>query len=467
VQPLSPLSRFFLPLRWAFLAFGCLASAVLAQPGSLDLSFDAHLSEFAAVYAIVGQPDGQILIGGAFDSVAGVPRANVARLNPDGSLDPSFNPGTAVDSGFVSAIAVDQNGRILLGGSFSSSDFSAANNLTRLNTDGSVDYSFDASLYLDGPVNAVVVQDEDYIVIAGAFVYVNGYRRQNVARLHQDGTLDYAFDACVASTAGIGATALALLPDGHILVTGKFTFTGDRARDGIARLESCGDLDSSYAPQPGINTNGTVFALALLTNGNVLLGGDFVLYHGQYWSGLVELDTNGVPLSGFDPGFGVLGETAFALAVQADQKPIVGGSFSYYDLAPAPNIARLAPDGALDSTFKPDGGPDNAVSSILPLPNGQIIVAGKFASYDGVGRAGLVRLHGDLAAGVLSPPVRQTNGQWQFLLNGEEGRHYEIQASSDLLTWNSLTNLIVRAAPLPITDPTANQMRFYRAISGP
>ena len=201
---------------------------------------------------------------------------------------------------------------MILGGAFFSSDYSAPNNLARLNSDGSVDYSFDISLYLDGAVNAVAVQGEDYIVVAGAFVYVNGYRRQNVARLRQDGSLDYAFDACVASTAGVGATALALLPDEHILVTGKFTFAGNRSRDGIARLESCGDLDASYAPQPGIDTNANVYSLALLSNGHVLLGGDFVSYNGRPAPGLVELDKTARHV-GFNPGLGKTG-VIFALA---------------------------------------------------------------------------------------------------------------------------------------------------------
>jgi uncharacterized delta-60 repeat protein len=332
-----------------------------------------------------------------------------------------------------------------------------------------VDYGFDPYIYLDGAVNTLAIQDEDYIVIAGAFVYVNGYRRQNVARLRQDGSLDYSFDACVASTAGDGATALALLPDGHILVTGKFTFTGNRARDGIARLEACGDLDSSYAPQPGINTNANVYALSLLTNGNVLLGGDFVMYHGQYWSGLVELDTNGVPFPGFDPGFGVLGETAFALAIQSDQKPIVGGSFSYYDLNPVPNIARLAPGGALDSTFKPGGGPDNAISSILNLPSGKFIVAGRFSEFNGVSRWGLARLHGDLSTGRLGQPFRSPGGQWGFTFQGEEGNRYIIQTSSNLVDWDDLVAFTAPEGPMTISDSEANNApsRFYRAISGP
>ncbi|HUR45990.1 MAG TPA: delta-60 repeat domain-containing protein, partial [Candidatus Saccharimonadales bacterium] len=138
-----------------------IAPAFAAQPGSLDISFDADISENGVVYVIVPQLDGKILIGGAFESVAGVPKANIARLNTDGTLDPAFNPGTAVDVGFVTAIAVDPNGRILVGGTFNSSVYSNPANLARLNENGSVDSSFNPFLYIDGPVNAVAIPDED------------------------------------------------------------------------------------------------------------------------------------------------------------------------------------------------------------------------------------------------------------------------------------------------------------------
>ncbi|HTG43291.1 MAG TPA: delta-60 repeat domain-containing protein [Verrucomicrobiae bacterium] len=445
------------------------ATAFSAQPGSIDLSFDAHLSTFAAVYILVAQPDGKILIGGAFQSVGEVARANVARLNSDGTLDPTFNPGTAVDTGYVTAIAVDQFGRILLGGNFSSSDYSAPNNLARLNSDGSVDYSLDPGLYVDGAVNALALQDEDYIVIAGAFFYVNGYPRQNVARLYQDGSLDFAFDACVAATSGVGASALALLPDGHILVTGKFTFAGNQRRDGIARLESCGDLDASYASQqPGINTNAEVYCLGLLTNGNALLGGSFVLYNEQSRSGIMELDPNGALLPGFDPGSGVLGETIYALSTQVDQKIIIGGTFSEYNGTPVSNIARLNPDGSLDSSFNPGTGPDDAVSSFLLLPDRRLLVAGRFSSFDGVPRIGLVKLHGDLSRGLLGQPVNLPNGQWRFTFHGEEGTRYTIQTSSNFVDWNTLVKITAPESPLRITDPaTTLPLRFYRAISAP
>src|SRR4029079_11561986 len=127
------------------------------------------LSPGALVYAVTLQPDGKILIGGAFETVGEQRRVNLARLNPDGTLDGSFDPGQAADIGYVNAITVQPNGMILIGGAFYSSTYQNPSNLARLNEDGTVDNGFNLSLYLDAPVNAIALQEEGFIIIAGAF----------------------------------------------------------------------------------------------------------------------------------------------------------------------------------------------------------------------------------------------------------------------------------------------------------
>ncbi|MDB6033208.1 MAG: hypothetical protein JWM16_3546 [Verrucomicrobiales bacterium] len=448
--------------RWTLVLLLLLPLALRSQPGSLDLTFAPVLSSGALVYTVHLQPDGKILIGGSFQSVNGQSRANVARLNSDGTLDPSFDPGQAADVGYVNAIMVQEDGKILIGGAFYSSAYQNPNNLARLNANGSVDYNFDPSLYLDAAVNAIALQDEGFIVIAGAFEVVDGFYRRNVARLFPDGSLDMSFDACVASTSGAGATAVVVLPDGKLLVTGKFTFAGDRARDGIARLLDCGDLDDSYAPQPGMESSAIPYALALQTNGNTFLGGNFFLYHNLLRPGIVELDTNGLP-SDFNPGTGFFGGTVYTITFQHDQKLLVGGNFSTYNFAPVNHLARLFSNGALDTSFNPGAGPNDSVSSIV-LQNGKYLVAGKFSSFDGVPRSGLARLNGDPVPPRLSPPEPTAPGGCRFLFQGEPERYYVIEASTNLADWLSITNFKASSTPTPVTDGSSFPRRFYRAV---
>ena len=231
-----------------------------SQPGSLDLSFNPNLNDGAAVYALALQPDGKILIGGSFYFIDDQLVINVARLNPDGSLDSTFVPGSAADSGYVSAIAVQNDGKVLIGGSFYSSRGVTPNNLARLNSDGTVatDFHTNSNLTVDGPVNAIVVQSDGKILLGGSFGVVD-LPRKDIARLNPDGTLDTNFDACVSAGAGSGATALAVLNSGKILASGDFGFSlGGLRRGGIARLNPNGNLDTSYAGvQPGILPTGS------------------------------------------------------------------------------------------------------------------------------------------------------------------------------------------------------------------
>jgi hypothetical protein len=126
-------------------------------------------------------PDGQILIGGNFTGVNGTPLPSVARLNPDGSIDPSFIPPAGPD-GPVNAILL-YHGKIYLGGDFTSIGGVPRKNLARLNADGSLDLNFDPGIGPDAPVNSLVVQSTGQILVAGEFNSVNGFFSPGIARL--------------------------------------------------------------------------------------------------------------------------------------------------------------------------------------------------------------------------------------------------------------------------------------------
>lgn len=102
----------------------------------------------SSVSAIAVQPDGKILIGGYFFEYNRSPAANLVRLNPDGSVDATFNiGGTGLGNAqYVSTIALQSNGQILIGGFFREYNGTATNSLARFNSDGSLDMSFAANL---------------------------------------------------------------------------------------------------------------------------------------------------------------------------------------------------------------------------------------------------------------------------------------------------------------------------------
>jgi uncharacterized delta-60 repeat protein len=115
--------------------------------GSLDAGFDPGKAVIGQVKSLAVQIDGKVLIGGVFTSINGMPRNRVARLHADGTLDSTFDPGPGANIGF-NALAVQRDGKMMVGGAFAFQNTSYGY-LGRLNADGSVDESFDAGV--NGP----------------------------------------------------------------------------------------------------------------------------------------------------------------------------------------------------------------------------------------------------------------------------------------------------------------------------
>jgi len=156
----------------------------------VDLSFDPNggIGFDDWVRSIVRQVDGKVLIRGSFTTVDGVIRAGFARLNTDGSLDAGFSPDTGNFYG-VYAIAVQSDGKALIGGDFFTVNGTSREYIARLNTDGSLDGSFNPDAGNLGFVFSIVVQPDGKVLLGGAFVAINGIPRRHIARLFGDPTL--------------------------------------------------------------------------------------------------------------------------------------------------------------------------------------------------------------------------------------------------------------------------------------
>jgi uncharacterized delta-60 repeat protein len=178
------------------------------------------------VCATAVEVDGKILIGGFFDSVNGVARNGVARLNADGSLDNTFEAYCA-DS---TSLFIQGDGKILIGGYFDSVNGVTRNRLARLNLDGSLDTGFDPGA--SGEVECFVAQTDDRILVGGGYTLLGGEARNYIGRLNGDGALDISFDPGADNR----VRCMALQADGAIIVGGDFTMLGGQPRFYIGRL---------------------------------------------------------------------------------------------------------------------------------------------------------------------------------------------------------------------------------------
>jgi uncharacterized delta-60 repeat protein len=299
--------------------------ARLNADGTLDTGFSPNVTGLNVnpdVYAVAVQSDGKIVIGGNFTTVGGVTRNRVARLNSDGSLDTNFNPNV---DGNVYAVAVQSDGKIVIGGSFTTVGGVTRNRVARLNSlNGSLDTSF-GDPYIGGvSVDAVAVQSDGKVIAGGTFTSVGAWflTQTYLARLNSDGNRDTAFNSNVGGGAGSAVNGwvktVAVQSDGKIVVGGYFTSVGGTARNRVARLNSNGSVDPSFNP----NVDGNVNAMVVQSDGKIVIGGEFTSVGGTTRNRVARLNSNGSVDTSIDPN---VDRTVRAMVVQSDGKIVVGG----------------------------------------------------------------------------------------------------------------------------------------------
>jgi uncharacterized delta-60 repeat protein len=172
-------------------------------------------------------------VAGDFTALGGQARSHVARLYPDGTLDPDFHPAA---NDIVNCVAVQPDGKILLGGLFTSLASQSRTNLGRLNADGSLDAGFNpgaAGLY-SSSVYSLALQSDGKILVGGYFATLAGQTCNHLGRLNANGSLDTTFNA----GAGLTVLAVAVQADGKILAGGAFGSLGGELRNGLGRLSN-------------------------------------------------------------------------------------------------------------------------------------------------------------------------------------------------------------------------------------
>lgn len=381
-----------------------------SQPASaawtVDPSFDPGAGASGWVTRLELQPDGRVLVGGFFTTIDGVPRNRVARLNTDGGLDASFTTLGGGPNDAIYALALQPDGRVLVGGLFTQVDGTPRNRVARLNANGSLDASFNPGTGANNWVFDIALQPDGRAVLAGYFTNYDGTPRNRVVRVNANGSLDGSFNP------GTGANdviyAVAVQPDGRILLGGRFTSFNGTARNRIVRLNADGSVDASF--NPGAGADHWVYAIALQPDGRILLGGFFTAFDGVPRGRVARLNADGSLDATFDPGTGANG-WVYDVAVQPDGRVLLAGDFTSIDGAPRGRIGRLNGDGSLDTSFDPGTGADGIVLALARQPDGRVLVGGGFSDVAGTARNAIARLYDDAAA--LAVP---TLGTWGLLL---------------------------------------------------
>ena len=398
-----------------------IGSASTPDDPSLDLAFAPDLvDQFATTRAILSVGASQLLIGGEFGRIGSDWYANIALLDADGTPSASFTPylDRPLQSDGILALAAQGDAFLAGGIIYGISDESAPDEnlwtftevsfpLLSVTTDATMapvttgDVETVTSIAIDGAGRAVV---------AGGFRSVGGVTRHNIARLHANGDVDETFDANVDSTVGGGGTtlhAVAVQPDGRVLIGGELYDVDGVERYGAARLWPNGDLDASFDPNIPYEN---IYALAVDDSGGILVGGEFANVAGGGLDedggidrvALARYHANGTIDAAFDAN---LAADEFpevrAITFQSDGRILIGGTFTTVAGVTRRGIARLHPNGVLDERFADqnvhlvdlfDEGRRARVDVITIDQSGRIVIGGDFSQVSSVSRRGIARL---------------------------------------------------------------------------
>lgn len=343
------------------------------------------------IYKVLPSTGSTILIGGNFDTYllpTGFTTPNgghsIMRLNADSTRNTSFkfNPlGTTAGfyynfgNGLVYDIAENTDNTILVA-SLSTSYYDDSSHITRgitkLTSDGMFvtsgfnQIALSATTGVDGVVVKVKVLSDGKILAAGT---IPEYRtsggtityltnKDGIVRLLSNGNLDTSF---ASGFHNANLTNIEVQPDDKIICIGNFnTYSGSSVPYGIIRLNSNGTKDTSFSGfTSGFNTR--PYALKLQSNGKILVGGDFTSFDGVSKKGIIRLNSDG----SIDNTF--TSPTTFELDIQgvisngivrvietqSDGRILVGGSFTNwngtsYNGVEINNFVRLTSDGTLN-----------------------------------------------------------------------------------------------------------------------
>jgi uncharacterized delta-60 repeat protein len=313
----------------------------------------------------------------------------ISRLETNGDRDESFYSGVGFPNGQALGVVIQPDEKVI----YISSDTEYAGNynrIVRINSSGSADTTFNIGTGFNFNPSTIVLQPDDKILVGGSFTQYSGSTTNRLVRINTNGTRDTGFN--IGTGFNNTASAIAVQPDDKILVGGSFTQYSGSSINRLVRINTNGTRDTSFNVGTGLNSIANT--IAIQSDDKILVGGSFDQYSGSSINFLVRINTDGTRDTGFNIGTG-LSSTANAIAIQSDNKILVGGAFTAYSGSTTNYLVRINTDGTRDTGFNIGTGFNNVVNTIFIQPDDKILVGGSFTTLNDSPARKLVRLNSD------------------------------------------------------------------------
>lgn len=263
----------------------------LNSDGSVDNTFVIGSGFNSSVWKIVIQPDGKILATGNFITYSGTSAVGIIRLNSNGSIDNTFDIGSGFSGGGAPlTMFINSSGMIFAGGSFGFYSGQSVNYAVRLNSNGSIDNTFNTGSGFNNFVRTGIFQTDEKLILGGDFTSYNGTTVGHIVRLNVNGSIDSMFDTGTGFNGDV--EGMSIQEDGKVVISGTFTSYDGVLANNIIRLNIDGSVDDTFQSGSGLG-GGFANVIDIKTNGKMILGGDFTSYSGQTANYIIRLNNDG------------------------------------------------------------------------------------------------------------------------------------------------------------------------------
>lgn len=386
-------SRLFLRVILCVM-FGIASNFIMAQPGSIDNTFNTNGNPSTLINAVHILPDGKLLIGASNDLNT---NAKISRHNIDGSIDNTFQNNYTSWNGTVESIGIASDGKIIIAGTLTVQSLGVMrSSLIRLFPDGSLDTSF-TSISANGGIYDIFVQPDDKIIVIGGFSTFNGLPYNKILRLNANGTPDIAYNQNLGSGLTIIPNKAYLDAFGKLTLLGAYNFNGTNYPNGLVRINSNGTVDNTFSIGTGTASFEGFSDFDYTPDNKLLVSGAFSSINGFPSNDIARLNYDGSPDASFSSGAGptCCGILNVRSEIGSDKIIICNGFYDYEGVLRS-NLARLNNDGTLDLSYDPGAGfADNSTINALEFDNtGKLVIGGQFNNYNNVNRLNIVRING-------------------------------------------------------------------------
>jgi len=310
-------------------------------------------------------------------------------------ISPTFVYGTGFDAPLNSLIT-QADGKVVCVGSFTTYNGTATPGyVVRLNNNGTIDNTFVVTTGFDLAPTSLAQQADGKIVFIGGFTDYNGNTVKSIARINTNGS----YDATFIQGGGVGGVCnkIKIQTDQKILIAGGFSMNYDGNTGSLIRILPNGTIDGTFTlgQVGGPSFIPQIVDFVIQADGKYVIVGDFNQYalSGVVGYGIIRVNTNGTYDNTLVTGVGFDFQPT-CVAIQTDQKLLVGGFFTSYKGSTCAYAIRIASNGNVDSVFTGTSF-DSSVTSILYLTSGKFVLSGAFTTYNGTSANGIIRLNSD------------------------------------------------------------------------